>query len=234
MEILPEVVGFAVQATPRGKGFDYRSHVCTICGKKGHGEDRCYQRHGYPVWWKGTRNENQNTLQPERVSSSVFTPARVKPTAHVIGPITQATANQVMKPSSSSTPNDIEVTPGDSHGDSAAAADIPEEEKLGRGCRQKIPSVAFICVGPREQALTLLRFAADKRTSLIVTEMNKSIRRLNVCPRTPFIGRRDKLGGSTRLVVVFRFRASVSSSINVDVKVGVSSSMTASILHSKK
>ncbi|KAG7553171.1 Reverse transcriptase RNA-dependent DNA polymerase [Arabidopsis thaliana x Arabidopsis arenosa] len=68
--------------------------------EKGHGEERCYQRHGYPVWWKGAKNE-----RPDRLQSSALAPARVKPTAHVIGPIPQATANQVMTPSSVSTPS---------------------------------------------------------------------------------------------------------------------------------
>ncbi|CAL9224790.1 unnamed protein product [Arabidopsis halleri] len=99
-EVKPKVVGFAVQTAPKGRGFDYRNHICTICGKKGHGEERCYQRHGYPVWWKGAKNE-----QSDRPQTSALVPARAKPMAHVIGTIPQATANQVMTPSSTSTPS---------------------------------------------------------------------------------------------------------------------------------
>ncbi|XP_019099360.1 PREDICTED: uncharacterized protein LOC104779058 [Camelina sativa] len=83
-EIRPEIVGFSVQSSSRGR-VDYKEKICNICGKKGHGEERCYAHIGYPVWWKGTRVDTAGVSKSDRGVSPTLPLARPKASAHVIG-----------------------------------------------------------------------------------------------------------------------------------------------------
>ncbi|EFH53358.1 predicted protein [Arabidopsis lyrata subsp. lyrata] len=76
--------------------------AAVVAEAKGHGEERCYARNGYPVWWKGARVEGTTPSRQESTSALIL--PHGKPVAHAVGPISTPTTSQGVTISPVSTP----------------------------------------------------------------------------------------------------------------------------------